>query len=279
MRTIIKETVSKNIITKSKLPATDYVINNYVGCNHGCIYCYAEFMKRFTNHTEKWGEFLDVKKFNEEKFVKYLKKINSDKKILMSSVTDPYNPYEIKYKSTRNILKLFIQANNEHIHLEILTKSLLIFRDIDLLKKIKNITVGISLNTLNDNLRRQIEPCAGSIKSRIEILEKLKGENIPVYLFISPIFPMLTQLEEIIATCKDTVDFIYFENLNLRGRYKKIILDFISKNFPEYNQLYQDIYTKNKKEYWYLLMEDINRLCKIYDIKYKTFFFHDNKSS
>ena len=279
MRTIIKETVSKNIITKSKLPATDYVINNYVGCNHGCIYCYAEFMKRFTNHTEKWGEFLDVKKFNEEKFVKYLKKINSDKKILMSSVTDPYNPYEIKYKSTRNILKLFIQANNEHIHLEILTKSLLIFRDIDLLKKIKNITVGISLNTLNDNLRRQIEPCAGSIKSRIEILKKLKGENIPVYLFISPIFPMLTQLEEIIATCKDTVDFIYFENLNLRGRYKKIILDFISKNFPEYNQLYQDIYTKNKKEYWYLLMEDINRLCKIYDIKYKTFFFNDNKSS
>lgn len=279
MSIIIKETVSKNIITKSKLPDTDYVINNYVGCNHGCIYCYAEFMKRFTNHTEKWGEFLDVKKFNEEKFVKYLKKINSDKKILMSSVTDPYNPYEIKYKSTRNILKLFIQANNEHIHLEILTKSLLIFRDIDLLKKIKNITVGISLNTLNDNLRRQIEPCAGSIKSRIEILKKLKGENIPVYLFISPIFPMLTQLEEIIATCKDTVDFIYFENLNLRGRYKKIILDFISKNFPEYNQLYQDIYTKNKKEYWYLLMEDINRLCKIYDIKYKTFFFHDNKSS
>ena len=279
MSIIIKEIVSKNIITKSKLPATDYVINNYVGCNHGCIYCYAEFMKRFTNHTEKWGEFLDVKKFNEEKFVKYLKKINSDKKILMSSVTDPYNPYEIKYKSTRNILKLFIQANNEHIHLEILTKSLLIFRDIDLLKKIKNITVGISLNTLNDNLRRQIEPCAGSIKSRIEILKKLKGENIPVYLFISPIFPMLTQLEEIIATCKDTVDFIYFENLNLRGRYKKIILDFISKNFPEYNQLYQDIYTKNKKEYWYLLMEDINRLCKIYDIKYKTFFFHDNKSS
>ena len=279
MSTIIKETVSKNIITKSKLPATDYVINNYVGCNHGCIYCYAEFMKRFTNHTEKWGEFLDVKKFNEEKFVKYLKKINSDKKILMSSVTDPYNPYEIKYKSTRNILKLFIQANNEHIHLEILTKSLLIFRDIDLLKKIKNITVGISLNTLNDNLRRQIEPCAGSIKSRIEILKKLKGENIPVYLFISPIFPMLTQLEEIIATCKDTVDFIYFENLNLRGRYKKIILNFISKNFPEYNQLYHDIYTKNKKEYWYLLMEDINRLCKVYDIKYKTFFFHDNKSS
>ena len=279
MSIIIKEIVSKNIITKSKLPDTDYVINNYVGCNHGCIYCYAEFMKRFTNHTEKWGEFLDVKKFNEEKFVKYLKKINSDKKILMSSVTDPYNPYEIKYKSTRNILKLFIQANNEHIHLKILTKSLLIFRDIDLLKKIKNITVGISLNTLNDNLRRQIEPCAGSIKSRIEILKKLKGENIPVYLFISPIFPMLTQLEEIIATCKDTVDFIYFENLNLRGRYKKIILDFISKNFPEYNQLYQDIYTKNKKEYWYLLMEDINRLCKIYDIKYKTFFFHDNKSS
>ena len=84
---------------------------------------------------------------------------------------------------------------------------------------------------MNDNLRRQIEPCAGSIKSRIEILKKLKGENIPMYLFISPIFPMLTQLEEIIATCKDTVDFIYFENLNLRGRYKKNYFKFYFKKF------------------------------------------------
>jgi len=56
----IREIKTKSIITKSGLDV-DYVINPYVGCLHGCIYCYARFMKRFTNHHERWGKFLDVK--------------------------------------------------------------------------------------------------------------------------------------------------------------------------------------------------------------------------
>ena len=57
----IKETNAKSILVKSNLPEADYVINAYTGCPHGCIYCYAKFMKRFTNHTEKWGEFINIK--------------------------------------------------------------------------------------------------------------------------------------------------------------------------------------------------------------------------
>ena len=55
----------KSIITESRLPDADYVINPYIGCQHKCIYCYAEFMKRFTDHAEPWGEFIDIKEFQD----------------------------------------------------------------------------------------------------------------------------------------------------------------------------------------------------------------------
>ena len=58
---IIRAVEAKGILTKSDLPVSDYSVNPYVGCTHGCRYCYASFMKRFTGHTEPWGEFLDVK--------------------------------------------------------------------------------------------------------------------------------------------------------------------------------------------------------------------------
>ena len=58
---IIKEINCKSILTKSGIEAVDYALNPYVGCGHGCVYCYATFMKRFTGHTEEWGTFVDVK--------------------------------------------------------------------------------------------------------------------------------------------------------------------------------------------------------------------------
>lgn len=61
MKMVIKEIKVNDYLTKSKLPASDYVINPYVGCPHGCKYCYASFMKRFTGHNEEWGDFLDIK--------------------------------------------------------------------------------------------------------------------------------------------------------------------------------------------------------------------------
>ncbi len=98
---VIKEIQIKEYLTKSNLPASDYVINPYVGCPHGCKYCYASFMKRFTGHTEDWGTFVDIKK-SEKKIT--LNKI-SKKTVFLSSVTDCYNPLEEKYRLTRNILE------------------------------------------------------------------------------------------------------------------------------------------------------------------------------
>ena len=97
---IIKKINVKSVISKSNLPVSDYSVNPYVGCTHGCRYCYASFMKRFTGHTEPWGTFLDVKIWPE---IKNPKKYEG-KELFIGSVTDPYLPQEEQYRRTRALL-------------------------------------------------------------------------------------------------------------------------------------------------------------------------------
>lgn len=126
----VKEITVKDYLTKSNLPTIDYVINPYVGCPHGCKYCYASFMKRFTGHDEEWGTFIDIKRCDKKIDVKKLE----NKSLFISSVTDCYNEYEEKYEITRDILKQLIDVN---VDITISTKSKLILRDLDILKKLK----------------------------------------------------------------------------------------------------------------------------------------------
>jgi DNA repair photolyase len=94
----IKEIKVKSILTKTGIPGIDYCINPYVGCSHGCIYCYATFMKRYTGHTEEWGSFVDVKSNAPEVLQRQLKKMTQAGNIIISSVIDPYQPVEAKHR-------------------------------------------------------------------------------------------------------------------------------------------------------------------------------------
>ena len=100
---IIKETPAKSILSASKI--YDYVINPYVGCEHACSYCYARFIKKFTGHTEPWGQFVDVK-INAPELLKkeILKKKRA--RVWISGLCDPYQPLEAKYELTGNCLKI-----------------------------------------------------------------------------------------------------------------------------------------------------------------------------
>ena len=142
----IKEIDVKSVMTKSNLPVSDYSVNPYVGCSHACKYCYASFMKRFTNHPEPWGEFIDVKMWPEiKKPEKY-----ADKEAFLGSVTDCYQPCEAKYKRTRALLE---QLQGSGISISIATKSDLVLRDIDLIKTFPNARVSWSINTLDEDFR------------------------------------------------------------------------------------------------------------------------------
>ena len=264
---IVKEIKVNDYLTKSNLPASDYVINPYVGCSHGCKYCYASFMKRFTGHTEDWGTFIDVKRCD--------KKINlnkiSKKSVFLSSVTDCYNQLEEKYKLTRHILEQIVDSD---CYLSISTKSKLILRDIDLLKQIKNLSVSMSINTLDENFRNDMDN-ASTIEERLNTLRELHDNGIYTVLFMSPIFPYITEWKEIIEKSKNYVDEYWFENLNLRGQYKTYIMNYIRNKYPKYYDSYVDIYIKNKKEYWISLSNNINDYCRKNNINYINYFYHE----
>ena len=264
---IIKEIQVNDYLTKSNLPASDYVINPYVGCTHGCRYCYASFMKRFTGHEEKWGEFIDIKLCDKKID---LKKI-SGKNVFLSSVTDCYNKFEEKYKITRNILEQLVDSD---CYLSISTKSKLILRDIDLFKKMKNLVVCMSINTLDEKFRNDMDN-ASTIKERMESLKELHNNGIYTVLFMSPIFPFITEWKEIIKETKDYIDEYWFENLNLRGDYKKDILDYIKNNYTSLYTDYIDIYEKHNNKYWQDLAKEIEDYCEKNNIKYINYFYHD----
>ena len=267
---IIKEIHVKGILTKSNIPDIDLVVNPYIGCVHGCIYCYAEFMKRFTNHHEPWGEFLDIK-INSSELVKPRGQY-SNKIILMSSVTDPYLPYERKYELTRKILKKLI-AHQPTI--SILTKSDLVIRDIDILKQFKNVEIGISVSTMNDLLVKQLEPRASIPLRRFEAIRNCHEEGLKTYIFFSPIFPYITEIEEIMEKTVEYVDYFMFENLNIRPHNRNRIFKFIKENKPELLAKYKDIFDKPQDlSYWDMLSNKIKNLEKIYNVKCLNCFHH-----
>ena len=127
MKIIIKDIKVKSILTKSNLPVADYSVNPYVGCEHECKYCYASFMKRFTNHSEPWGSFVDIKHWPDIKNTEKYK----GKELFLGSVCDPYQPAEEKYMRTRALLE---QMQGSGCSLSIATKSDLVLRDLDIFK-------------------------------------------------------------------------------------------------------------------------------------------------
>jgi len=266
----INRVKAKSIIVKTNLPEGDFVINPYTGCSHGCKYCYARFMKRFTNHNEPWGEFVDVKinapNLIPEKTDKY-----KNRSITIGSVTDPYQPAEKEFQITRKILKKLIPLKPKFV--DILTKSDLIVRDIDLIKQFDNCLVAISLSMFDESLRRQLEPSAPAIKKRLVALKTLHQNNIPTALFISPIFPEITNWEIMIKETKSFVGEYWFENLNLYPSIKGNIYQFLKANRPKLVAKYREIYSA-KSKYWNQVEEEINNFCTQNKISYKIYFHH-----
>ncbi len=266
MSIVENKIIVKDLVTKSNLPASDYVINPYVGCPHGCRYCYACFMKRFTGHSEEWGSFIDIKQCDKPISQKKLQ----GKSVFLSSVTDCYNPFEEKYKITRNILEQLISIDCE---LNISTKSNLVLRDIDLLKQCKNLKVSISVNTLDEKFKNDMDN-ASSIQERLETLETLYKNGIYTVLFMSPVFPVITDYREIIEKTNKYVYEYWFENLNLRGSYKQDIISYIKRTSPHLLKLYNELYIDGNMEFWNSLSVEIEEYCNVHSIKHVNYFYH-----
>ena len=254
---LIRDVETKNIMTKSNLPVGGYSVNPYVGCTHGCKYCYASFMKRFTGHTEPWGTFLDIKHWP---VIKNPRKYKGQR-VVIGSVTDGYLPQEKEIRNTRRILE---QLKNSGAEILICTKSDLVLRDIDLLKEMGKVTVSWSINTLDEKFQADMDQ-AVSISRRLEAMKQVYEAGIRTVCFISPVFPGITDFEKIFERVKDQCDLVWLENLNLRGGFKQEILDYIQKCYPHLIPLYDEIYRKGDRSYFCSLENQAAQIAKKYD--------------
>jgi DNA repair photolyase len=240
---------AKSIFTKTKISGLDWTINQYVGCQHACLYCYA---KSLCKRSEKWGSWVEVK-INAPDLVrgKYVRGW-----VFMSMVSDPYQPLERKFKLTQSVLK----AMNKRVRLSILTKSKLVVRDIDLFKEFERIEVGLTVNGFEGGIRRILEPYASSHSERIDALRELKDVGISTYCFISPVIPKLVDVESVIDETSDFVDYYIVEFLNVRSAGREFV-EVLRDRFPE---SYEVLTSRDKLENE---VKRLKEICKKFGIE------------
>jgi DNA repair photolyase len=230
---MVKEIQAKTILSVSKV--YPYVINPYTGCQHGCSYCYARFMKRVTGHREPWGEFVDVKTNAPDLLRKEIKKKKRGR-VWVSGVCDPYQPLEAHYKLTRQCLELLAQDTWPVI---IQTRSPLVLRDMDIIKDAEDFEVGLSVTTADDGIRRLFEPHAPPISDRIEALDELHKAGIRTYAMIAPVLPGAAGLGELL---NGKVDYVLIDRMNYH------YADWVYRKFGLEDKLTDDFYYQTRQE-------------------------------
>lgn len=231
----------KKVVNKVTSPDLGmmYSINPYQGCEHGCIYCYAR------NTHEYWGfnaglDFeskIIVKKEAPKLLEKFI--LHPDWNpvpISVSGNTDCYQPLERKLEITRSILKVF--ANYRH-PLGMITKNSLVLRDLDLLTDLAKdnlVHVYISITTLDEDLRRVMEPRTASAAKRLQTVEALSKAGVPVGIMNAPIIPGLNHHEipnVLKAAAEHGAQTVGMTIVRLNGSIGKIFEDWLRKNFPD----------------------------------------------
>ena len=242
----VGEIFCKSALVKSNIPGIDYALNPYLGCEHRCVYCYASFMQRYYHQNETWGEFVDVK-------VNFMERLRSQIKrtklglVYLSSVTDPYQPLEKKYKLTRECLKILAELK---FPVSIQTKSDLVLRDLDILKQMDDCEVGFTITTLDEKIRSKFEPVSSTIEQRFNALKILNKNKISTFAFFGPILPYFSDNKKTIYSLLKKlsqlgVERVYLDKINYKGRNWNRISKLIKTDFPEIFNYY--LWTKNSK--------------------------------
>ncbi len=232
MNMIIKETHPKSILSNSKI--YPYVVNPYTGCQHNCSYCYARFMKRFTGHTEPWGQFVDVKVDAPDLLRREITRKKPDR-VWVSGVCDPYQPLEAKYKLTRQCLEILAQ-NNWPVTIQ--TRSPLVLRDVEILKSGSDFEVGFSITTADDSIRRLFEPNAPPIRERVRAIDELHQAGIRIFVMIAPMLPGAEALAEILA---GKVDRVIQDRMNYHHA------DWVYRKYGLTDKMTDDFFTRTEQ--------------------------------
>lgn len=243
----IQEIETKSVLVRSKLPDTDYVVNPYIGCQFSCLYCFASFMGRFVKEsTSNWGNYVYVKTNAIAVFEQELRQWSPKRRlasILLSSVTDPYHGVEARYRLTRGILQVLAREAYPGV-VSILTKSPMVLRDVDLLRQIRRVEVGLTVTTTDDQLSRFLEVRAPLASRRLQTLKQLHTAGLATYAFVGPLLPHFRDqpklLDELFASLADTgVRCVYVEHLNLSPYIKTRLMEALKHESPAVRDVYR----------------------------------------
>jgi DNA repair photolyase len=242
----IKEITSKTALSPSKLPGLDYALNPYSGCSHQCKYCYVPTVLHLQRET--WGETIFVKRNLPLVLAKELP-MKKPGVIGISTVTDPYQPIEKKYRITQYCLE---QLKKYDFPIQIQTKSDLILRDIDLIQQCFQPEIMISIGTIYDIHRKILEPYASPISTRLQILNELQDHpQIKTSVFLGPLYPNLSwdeikTLLEIFIEKK--VSRIMIDNLNLKPGLQSYLTPVLKKDKSLYQGFNKHVFSPSS---WY----------------------------
>ncbi|MES2275662.1 MAG: PA0069 family radical SAM protein [Bacteroidota bacterium] len=235
------EETPKKIVSESNSPdlGNMHSINPYQGCEHGCIYCYARNSHEYYGFSAglDFERKIIIKRNAPELLEEYFNKKNyKPVTILLSGNTDCYQPIERKLEITRRMLEVFLRYRNP---VAFITKNNLILRDIDILAELASmnlVSVNVSLNSLNEQLRQKLEPRTVTASGRLNVIQKLSERGVPVRVMAAPIIPGLNS-NEVPAIIKAAADRgalgAGFTIVRLNGSIAEIFTDWIHKAFPD----------------------------------------------
>jgi DNA repair photolyase len=234
---VVREVACKTILNRSAI--SDYSLNCYTGCEHGCVYCYARFMQRFHPHPEPWGEFVDVKVNAVEVLRRQLRRAPPGD-VFVSSACDGWQPVEVRYELTRRCCQLLLERG---FQLNALTKSALILRDLELLAH-GRARVGITLTTADEGLRRLWEPRTATVDERLGVLTQAHAAGLATAVMFGPLLPFLSDDERSIDGLFERaadleVDVIWVDALNPRPRVWPSVAGLLGRKFPELEGRYR----------------------------------------
>ena len=231
----------KKIISTNTSPDIGFStsINPYQGCEHGCLYCYAR-----TTH-EYWGwsagtdfETKIIVKREAPRMLEeeLLKPTWKPQVIMLSGITDCYQPLEKKMKLTRGILEVMLKYRNP---VGIITKNALVVRDLDILQELAKfnlVRVIFSITTQDEYLRRLLEPRTASAKKKFEAMKKLSASGVPIHVMNAPIIPSINDYEmsEIVKlSAAHGAESVNYTVVRLNGEIASIFKDWIYRHFPD----------------------------------------------
>lgn len=237
----LKEVACKSILSKSGL--SDWTINCYAGCEHGCRYCYARYMKRFTHHPEPWGTFVDARINAPEVLERQIKRAKRGR-VILSSVCDGWQPLEEKYGLSRECVRILLENGWP---VGILTKSALVSRDFDLLES-GEVDLGVTVSIRDERVRRIVEPEASPTEERLETLAEAARRGIEIWAFLGPFLPGVNDDEGNLAwlmrwMAELPVTHFYVDRLNFRPGVASSVRRTLEEHFPDLVERYREIET------------------------------------